>query len=340
MGNALYIDISAFQSTQIDWQQYKQWSEQGDGIARVCLKASEGTGFTDTHYRAYRTSAQTAGIQIIHYHYARPDLNNAQAEAEWFHSVLGTLGSNDEVMLDYEQNTSQATAEWAYEWLTRVEQLTGKIPRLYSYLSFIKSRLQDERLARYPLILAEWTNNPSVRPAYPAPWRSYCAIQYSDKASVPGVPGVVDANVYVGGETMGIPQGWKDDGATLTAPNGHRVVLGFRDYILTHPWDAVNMPLQEEEGRNPLEESTPSLGGGTQQIFNWTTLEWTPSRGVFVAWTGPELLKLRADNAALTAQVAKLQAQLAAQPTPINPDIAVELQVANAAIQKAEEEIK
>ena len=107
-----------------------------------------------------------------------------------------------------------------------------------------------------------------------------------------------------------VPPGWRDDGATLTAPNGHRVVRGFREYVLANHWHPANMPLQEEQGRDPLEESNPALGGGTQQIFNWTALEWTPARGVFVAWIGQELLRLRADIAALQAQVATLQAQL------------------------------
>ncbi|MGH2510212.1 MAG: hypothetical protein ACRDHZ_22785, partial [Ktedonobacteraceae bacterium] len=121
-----------------------------------------------------------------------------------------------------------------------------------------------------------------------------------------------------------IPTGWHDDGVTLTAPNGHTVVMGFRHYLLTHTWDAANVPLQEENARNPLEAANPSLGAGTQQIFNWTTLEWTTVHGVFIGQTGPELLKLRADNAALQAQVASLQAQLpkqnAAPPPPTAPN--------------------
>jgi len=110
--------------------------------------------------------------------------------------------------------------------------------------------------------------------------------------------------------TDALPPGWRDDGLTLIAPNGHKVVRGFRDYVLSHAWHPENVPLQEEQGRDPLEESNPSLGGGTQQIFNWTMLEWTPARGVFIAWIGQELLHLRADKAALAAQVADLEARL------------------------------
>ena len=119
--------------------------------------------------------------------------------------------------------------------------------------------------------------------------------------------------------TPNVPQGWQDDGTTLTAPNGHKVKLGFRRYILSTAWDANNQPLQEEVGLSPVEESNPSLGAGTQQVFTWTTLEWTPTRGVFPAWTGPELLKVRADRDALRAQLAALQAKFNALQPPSVP---------------------
>lgn len=104
-----------------------------------------------------------------------------------------------------------------------------------------------------------------------------------------------------------VPTGWHDDGVTLTAPNGYRVVLGFRRYVLTRTWDATNVPLQEEQGRSPLEEANPALGAGTQQIFQRTMLEWTPRRGVFEGAMGPELLQLRSEIAALQAQLAHPQ---------------------------------
>jgi len=108
---------------------------------------------------------------------------------------------------------------------------------------------------------------------------------------------------------MGVPQHWHDNGKTLTAPNGHKVTQGFRDYILSHSWDANNYPLEEEHTQTPLEISDPALGTGTQQIFRWAGLEWTPQRGVFVSWIGQELLALRAQKAQLTTEIATLKQQ-------------------------------
>lgn len=106
---------------------------------------------------------------------------------------------------------------------------------------------------------------------------------------------------YLKGNTNMAPTGWKDDGKTLTAPNGHRVVLGFRDYVLSHNWDANNQPLEEEWTADPLEVSNPSLGAGQKLGFNWTTLEYTAARGVFEAWQGQEIVALRAEIATLKA---------------------------------------
>ena len=108
-----------------------------------------------------------------------------------------------------------------------------------------------------------------------------------------------------------IPKGWTDNGTTLTAPNGYKVVQGFRDHILNNPWDAVNYPLEESHAKAPLEVSNPALGNGTQQVFRYAMLGWTPSGGVIEEWLGQELLALRAQIAQLKAENTQLQAELA-----------------------------
>lgn len=102
---------------------------------------------------------------------------------------------------------------------------------------------------------------------------------------------------------MGVPTGWKDDGTTLTAPNGMKVVLGFRAYVLAHAWDAANVPLENEVHLPQLEDSNPALGAGTRQLFvgqnGPAVLEYTPDRGVFVGYAGQELFKVKMELAAL-----------------------------------------
>jgi len=144
--------------------------------------------------------------------------------------------------------------------------------------------------------------------------RSHASMRPGDRSRCPGPTFDFQALfsfLQSGGNMSGIPGGWHDDGTTLTAPNGHKVVLGFRDFILSHPWNPSDMPLEEEVYLNPLEESNTSLGAGSQQIFNLTALEYTKSKGVFVAYVGQELQFVRADRNKLRTELAAAQQQIA-----------------------------
>lgn len=123
-----------------------------------------------------------------------------------------------------------------------------------------------------------------------------------------------------------VPSGWHDDGATLTAPNGVPVVLGFRQYILNRLWDPANVPLAKEFYPAHVELHDQALGSGSLQIFRDSVLVYTQEGGVFAE----EHLGL--EIAAAYALIAQLQAQ---SPAVINPDVFVALDTANAALQKA-----
>jgi GH25 family lysozyme M1 (1,4-beta-N-acetylmuramidase) len=202
-----YIDISAFQPADIDWVAYKQWSAQWDGISRVAMRSSYGTGFVDAHFQAYRAGALAAGIDvIIYYHYAYPSLNPAIAEADWqAYFVVGDIRPQDVIMLDYEEGTPQADAQWALDWLTRQEKNYGRLPTIYASRNYVLNRLQDARLTRYPLTMADWTLDAGARPTCPAPWLSYTYLQFADNVTnIPGIPGLarVDVNLYLGGQML------------------------------------------------------------------------------------------------------------------------------------------
>lgn len=114
-----------------------------------------------------------------------------------------------------------------------------------------------------------------------------------------------------GGNMPTIPQGWKDDGTTLTAPNNIPVVRGFRDHVLTSNWEPNNWPLNAEYAANPVEQSNPSLGAGTAQDFRWKRLEWTAKNGVMEGWIGQELIWYQQRYAQLQPQISTLQGEIA-----------------------------
>lgn len=143
----------------------------------------------------------------------------------------------------------------------------------------------------------------------PSNIKTHASIDPSSRKNCPGNYPMDELIAYIqnGGGTTGVPTGWNDDGTTLTAPNGHKVVMGFRSFILSNSWNPANVPLEEEVQLNPLEESNRALGSGSQQVFDMTTLEWTQDRGVFVAYVGQEFMFVRNDRNNLRVQNTQLQ---------------------------------
>jgi hypothetical protein len=116
-----------------------------------------------------------------------------------------------------------------------------------------------------------------------------------------------------GGHMTGVPTGWKDDGTTLTAPNGVHVVKGFRDFILDNGWEADDWPLGPEYGAAPLEQSNPTLGtgsvvSGSRLDCRWKSLCWRSDKNmVYFSWNGVELDWYRKQHAKLAAQIVAMQ---------------------------------
>jgi|SRR5271157_2528783 len=94
---------------------------------------------------------------------------------------------------------------------------------------------------------------------------------------------------FLGGSM--VPQGWSDDGKTLTAPNGVKVVLGFRDFVLGNNWGSDDWPLRPEYAVNPVEQSNPSEGEGEAQEFRMSRLIYIKATNKVVkSWIGQELI--------------------------------------------------
>src|SRR5260221_610478 len=158
--------------------------------------------------------------------------------------------------------------------------------------------------------------------------KTHASIDPVSRARCPGNYPMDELLTFLQNGGSMVPANWHDDGTTLTAPNGVAVRLGFRDYVLSHGWDAGNLPLAPEQGVSLLEASNPSLGGGSQQPFRWSMLRYSAQRGVFMEWLGVELATVRQQaityhdlSKQLQAEVDSLKQQLAAaqQPTGVDP---------------------
>ena len=307
MSNALIADISGYQNPTIG-PSYWAWSSAGDGTARLICKATEGVGFKDKNFEGYWQQATAAGAgMIVPYHYARPDLNPGTAgaanEARWFASVIGNrLRPGDRLMLDFEQNEDAAWARTFYAALTQALPLSDH-PVLYDSVShFNQFFAGDLWLAQmYDCALASWHLLAQGPPPAPAGW-TMLWWQYADNETVPGI-GVCDANLWLGGSTM-VPEGWTDDGTTLTAPNGVQVSGLFREAVIAAPWRRENVPAGPAYAASPLTISDPTLGAGQRQDFEYDSLGSVPSidHAFFLGLT-KEIAVLKAQPPAGTAKL-------------------------------------
>lgn len=109
---------------------------------------------------------------------------------------------------------------------------------------------------------------------------------------------------FLKGNGSMIPDGWSDDGTTLTASNGVKIVAGFRTYILANNWDAEDVPLGEEYAVDSVLLHNSAVGPGSRLLCKKSYLWWTKALGVhkepYTAW------ELDAAYKALTAQIASI----------------------------------
>jgi lysozyme len=116
----------------IDISNWQANSSVMDGYAFVIMKATEGVGFKDKRMDAHASHAIFKNKLIGFYHFARPDTGNtAQAEADYFLSVVKAYIGKCVLALDLECSNWGNYVEWTKQWLTRVYEKTGVRPLLY-----------------------------------------------------------------------------------------------------------------------------------------------------------------------------------------------------------------
>lgn len=109
-----------------------KWQNVGagdQGADFVICKATEGAAYVDPtcdqHYQRAKSQGKLLGV----YHFARPDLNSPEAEAEWFvKNIQGYIG---EALLALDYEMAPYSDDWAYRFCAKVHEKTGVWPVVY-----------------------------------------------------------------------------------------------------------------------------------------------------------------------------------------------------------------
>jgi GH25 family lysozyme M1 (1,4-beta-N-acetylmuramidase) len=210
------------------WQGSIAWSQvENAGVQFAFMKATEGTGYTDTMLAKNWAATKQVGIYRGAYHFARPSVGSAPAQARYFVSKVGSFKEAGVLppVLDLEATGGLSPSQlrtWVSTWLTTVEDLTGRTPILYFSPSFWEVNLGNSTaFSRYPLWVAHYTS--ASAPRVPGGWSTWTFWQRTSSGRVSGIAGNVDMNRFNGSSAQLARLAWTSGGTTAPAQPGPTV---------------------------------------------------------------------------------------------------------------------
>lgn len=185
------VDLSHWQGNiKINWLKAK-----AAGVKFVVHKATEGTNYVDPSYAERRKEVHANGVLFGAYHFARPRVGNARAEAKFFLEHAAPHKGELVPMLDLEVNdhgmTRAQLTRWVRNWFAYVF-LHSAAKRGFLYTHY--------NLDSKPRGVALWVprySNANLAPSVPAPFLNWRVWQFSDgKYGVPNsVPGIGNVDI-------------------------------------------------------------------------------------------------------------------------------------------------
>lgn len=189
------VDVSHWQGT-VNWSKVRS-----DDVTFAFMKATEGTYYTDPLLRKNWDGAEQAGIYRAAYHFARPSVGSAEAQARYFVAKAGRFSDKGDLppVLDLEATgglSSSSLRSWVATWLETTERLTGRTPIIYcSPYFWIDHVGNSTAFTHYPLWIAHYTTG---SPLVPGGWRTWTFWQRTSSGHVDGIAGKVDMNRFNG----------------------------------------------------------------------------------------------------------------------------------------------
>lgn len=186
------IDISHWQNGFNDFS----------GVDFAIFKATEGINYVDNCCDKFYQQAKKQGKKLGVYHFARPDLNSAEAEANFFVENVKGYIKEAILVLDWEPGGGQiSNVAWAKTWLDKVYSLTGVKPIIYMSQSPENSYdWSSVANSDYGLWVAKYGANNGQQGTQPTIkyWKFYALWQYTSKGKVSGYNGDLDLDVFSG----------------------------------------------------------------------------------------------------------------------------------------------
>lgn len=167
--NVYGIDISKYQGNEIN-----QLNKQTDPLTFIICKATEGVTYTDPDFSSNWSTIQSKGYVRGAYHFYHCD-DSPEQQVDHYLAVIGTLLATDfPPIVDFEelsidQGINKATIQPnLLQFLTLLEQKTGRKPLLYTDNNTANTYLTDTTFANYNLWIADYNSTITL----PTVWKS------------------------------------------------------------------------------------------------------------------------------------------------------------------------
>lgn len=242
-----------------------------NGIVGVIHKATQGRNFVDATYHARRARALANGLLWGAYHFGVR--GNVTQQVEHFLETVNPTRS-DLLVLDFEPNpigdSGTMTLAEAEQFVSLVEQQTGRFPGLYSGQSFIRQKVGNNTatvLSNCFLWIARYS---SQLPIVPPAWNTFTFWQYTDgnigdqPHQVPGI-GRCDRNKF-NGSLAGLKRLW---GVSESRTDIHSFRFNLDEVIRTDLATSLPQSL-DQRLKNSLKQEIESRFPG-MLADNWET---------------------------------------------------------------------
>jgi lysozyme len=194
--NVFGLDVSEYQG-DIHWEEVKT-VEDTFQLAFAFIRATAGKDKMDAKFKHNWSKAKENGFVCGAYHYYRPNENSIKQADNFIKTV--TLKKGDfPPILDIEKLPKTQSIDslkvGLRRWLTKVESHYGVKPIIYSGESYYKDFLKKEFkgysfwIANYNFFVEQIKDD----------WLFW---QFTEKATIPGIKGPVDINIYNGTPKM------------------------------------------------------------------------------------------------------------------------------------------
>lgn len=187
------IDVSKYQG-RIAWEEVKAMKVKEIQLGFAFIKATEGIGNTDPHFRRNWKRSGDAGIRRGAYHFFIAS-KDGKLQAENFIDKVELQPGDLPPVLDLEQLNGTSSAQLRKEakrWLETAEDYYKVRPIIYTNVDFYNRHLGSE-FDSYPLWVAHYYQSEQPRIS-----RGWVFWQHSDKGRVNGISQPVDFNVFSG----------------------------------------------------------------------------------------------------------------------------------------------